>query len=68
MESVSGAISNILRLNPLKYYIDYFRAVLIKGEIPGLQENLMCILFSFAALALGILVFRKRQDKFILYV
>ncbi len=68
MESISGTISNILRLNPLKYYIDYFRAVLIQGRIPGLEENLMCILFSVAALALGILVFRKRQDKFILYI
>ena len=68
LETLPEWLRSILRINPLTHYIDYFRAVLIQGRVPGLQENLTCILFSFAALALGILTFRKRQDKFILYI
>ncbi len=68
LETLPEWLRSILRINPLTHYIDYFRAVLIQGRVPGLQENLTCILFSVAALALGIMTFRKRQDKFILYI
>lgn len=68
LELVPDWLGNILRLNPLSYYINYFRAVLINGTVPGLHDNLMCIMFSLAALAVGLLAFRKRQDKFILYI
>lgn len=68
LETLPEWLRSILRINPLTHYIDYFRAVLIQGRIPGLEENLICILFSLAALGLGIVTFRKRQDKFILYI
>lgn len=68
LETLPEWLRGILRINPLTHYIDYFRAVLIQGRVPGLEENLTCILFSAAALALGIMTFRKRQDKFILYI
>ena len=68
LETLPAWLVNILRINPLTYYIDYFRCVLIKGTLPTLEQNLMCILFSLAALAVGLLTFRKRQDKFILHI
>lgn len=68
LETLPDWLVNLLRINPLTYYIDYFRCVLIKGQLPTLEQNLMCILFALAALAVGLLTFRKRQDKFILYI
>ncbi len=68
MEALPDWLKNILRINPLTYYIDYFRCVLIKGQLPTLEMNLMCILFSLAALAVGLIAFRKRQDRFILFI
>ncbi len=68
LETLPEWLRNILRINPLTYYIDYFRCVLIKGTLPTLEQNLMCILFALAALAVGLLAFRKKQDKFILHI
>ncbi len=68
LETLPAWLQNVLRINPLTYYIDYFRCVLIKGSLPTLEQNLMCILFSLAALAVGLIAFRKRQDRFILFI
>ncbi len=59
---------NILSLNPLTHYIDYFRNVMIYGRVPSLEENLLCILFSVSSLLLGVVIFRKKQDKFLLHI
>ncbi len=68
LDNLSPALKNVLRINPLTHYIDYFRCVLIKGELPTLEQNVMCVLFSLAALGIGLIAFRKKQDKFILYI
>lgn len=61
-------LADIIRLNPLTHYIDYFRNIMIYGKMPGLEENLICIFFSLAMLLFGIAVFRKKQDKFLLHI
>lgn len=61
-------LRGIIRINPLYHYIDYFRNVMIYGRIPGLAENLICLLYSVAILLVGIVIFRKSQDKFVLYI
>ncbi len=68
LETLPAKLVSILRINPLTYYIDYFRCVLIRGSLPTVKDNLMCILFSLAALSVGLLAFRKKQDKFILHI
>ncbi len=61
-------LASFMRFNPLYHYVTYFRDVLLYGRIPSLAENLTCILFSVLFLLLGITVFRKNQDKFILHI
>ena len=63
-----GPIASIVRFNPLFHYIEYFRDVMIRGSVPGLYENLICLLFSFLFLAVGIAVFRRAQNKFVLHL
>ncbi len=65
---VPSWLGNIIKLNPLYYYIDYFRNVMIYGTVPGFTENLICIFYAVAVFLLGVVVFRKSQDKFILYI
>ena len=57
-----------MKINPLYHYITYFRAVVIDGVVPGLQDNMICIFSALAFLILGALIFKKNQDKFILYI
>ena len=35
---------------------------------PGLQENLICLGMALITFAIGLLVFKKSEKKFILYV
>lgn len=58
----------IMQFNPMYYYVTYFREIAMYGATPGLMENLICFGCGAVALLVGILVFRKQQKKFILYV
>ena len=58
----------ILQLNPLYHIVEMFRGLVMYGAIPSLQSNLICGVFSLTAFMLGLYVFYKQQDKFILYI
>lgn len=61
-------IKMVIYYNPLYYYVTYLRMLVIDGEIPGMEINVICICFSFLFLLIGLLIFKKNQDKFILYI
>lgn len=54
--------------NPMYYYVKYFRDLVLNGIIPGFSDNLLCFLMGFVMLILGLILFYKKQDKFILYI
>lgn len=58
----------ILKFNPLYHYITYFREVAVIGRLPGLEMNLICIFSALLFLVIGLIIFRKSQDRFILYI
>lgn len=58
----------ILKLNPLYYYITFMRTCIIDGVSPAFTMYAACFVCSALMLAIGALVFRKNQDKFILYL
>ncbi len=59
---------NIIRLNPMYYFVTYFRDVVTNGTVPGLKTNLLCMGISLLFLVLGLWVFKKKQDRFILFI
>jgi ABC-2 type transport system permease protein len=61
-------LQSIIRFNPLYHYLTYFRNVMIYGTVPSLTDNLICFGFSLIFLLVGITVFRKNQDKFVLHI
>lgn len=58
----------IEQFNPMYHYVTYFRDIVLWGVNPGLQENLICLGFAVVTFAVGFLVFKKLQKRFILYV
>ena len=56
------------QFNPMYHYVTYFRDIVLWGVSPGLQENLICLGFAGITFAVGFLVFKKLQKRFILYV
>lgn len=58
----------IMQYNPMYHYVSYFRDLILNGTVPGLQENFLCLGMAVAAFAIGLLIFKKTEKKFILYV
>lgn len=54
--------------NPLLHILNYFRDILLYDKIPGVSDTLLCCEISFGALILGLIVFKRLQKQFLLYV
>ena len=67
-EMMAGVVQQLIHINPLYWYITAFRSCVLWGE--GLTPNMLivCALCAVCSLALGVWVFRKNQDKFVLYM
>lgn len=61
-------VRELLVYNPLCSYLEFFRKIMLYGVWPSAGEHLMCAGFSLAALLFGLYIFKKKQDKFILYI
>lgn len=58
----------IVKANPLVYMVQYFRECVLYGNIPSLSLNITCLLFGIVSVIIGLYVFYKSQDRFILYI
>ncbi len=58
----------LMQYNPMYHYVSYFRDLILNGTVPGLQENLLCLGMAVVAFAIGLIIFKKTEKKFILYV
>ena len=68
MDSIPDWLEPIYGFNPLFHFITYFREVAIWGTVPDLWSNMVCIGFALASLCIGVYVFMKKQDRYILYL
>ncbi|MDR2671962.1 MAG: ABC transporter permease [Coriobacteriales bacterium] len=57
-----------MQFNPMYQYVTYFREIVLWGATPSFTSNLVCLGMALVTLAIGIVVFRKLQGRFILYV
>lgn len=57
----------IISLNPLYHMVECFRTCVIYGGVPTLWQNLVCLLLAVLSLGIGLFVFVREQDRFILY-
>ena len=58
----------VIKLNPIYYFVTDLRKVMILGEIITLKSLIIESFSCFFVLILGILLFKKAQDKFILHI
>lgn len=58
----------VFRMNPLYQYITFARTCIIDGVSPSPISYLWCILTALVAFIVGVAVFRKNQDRFVMYL
>lgn len=65
---VPDYVKSIIYSNPMYYYVEAFRDIVLYNQLPDLQTNLMCSLFAITSLTLGLFIFYKNQHKFVLHI
>lgn len=68
ISSIPVAFLPIFSANPLFHYIQFFRDLTFYGNLPSLNDHLICGGLAIVMFALGMFVFYRNQNKFILYM
>ena len=68
VSALPEAAQRIVMMNPLYYYVTFVRTCIIDGVSPEPVMYAQCLLYAIAALVIGAWVFKKNQDKFVLYL
>lgn len=58
----------IQTMNPMYHMITFIRTLLIKGVSPDPLEYAYCLGFALVSCLVGAFIFKKTQDKFVLYI
>ena len=61
-------IKRIVLLNPITNYLVMFRDVMLNNSFPEMSYVVIGVIEAVVALALGLYVFYKNQDEFILNI
>lgn len=65
---IPAAWQPIFRLNPMFQFIDFLRTIILQGAWPSWGQWGACMLCAALPLALGLLVFRRNEHKFVFHL
>lgn len=65
---LNSTFATILKCNPLYQYINFARTIILYGRCPTIGQFAMSLGSALLFLMIGIITFRKNQDKFIYYM
>ncbi len=69
MEGTAGEmLRRFIGFNPLYWYIKGFRMTVLDGKVLDFNTVWVCAACALVALVVGLVVFRRQQDKFILHI
>lgn len=68
VDMLPDGIMGVVTHNPLYYFITFFRSVVMDGAVPDAGIWIGCAVSAAVSLLLGLVVFRKLQKNFILYI
>ena len=68
VDNFSPKIQSFFHINPVYVYIRYFRIVVIDGRFPSLEMNVLALCYAFFTFAIGALVYKRYNHKFIYYI
>ena len=61
-------VERLFLLNPIYVYIKYFRLTVINGAVPSPAFHLLCAGYAAVAFVIGIIFYKRFNDKFLYYV
>ena len=61
-------MQKLFLLNPVYVYIKYFRLIVIDNSIPSVQFHLLALGYAILTFAVGAVIYKKCNHKFLYYV
>lgn len=58
----------LMKCNPMYQYVNFARVILLNNQVPTAGQFFLTFLCSALMLVIGLLFFRRQQDKFIYYI
>ena len=68
VDGLPDVIQRLFHLNPVFVYIKYFRIIVIDGGIPSVWMHLMAVGYAAIFFAIGALIYKRYNHKFLYYV
>ena len=68
VDILQGWMMAIMQWNPMYYFVNFFREIALWGTTPSLSEFGILVACAVGFFAIGLLIFRTNEKKFILYV
>lgn len=65
---IPAAWQGIFRLNPMFQLIDFLRTIVLQGAWPTAGQWGACLLCAAVPLALGVVIFRRTEDRFVFHL
>lgn len=65
---VPGNFRIFIEWNPLYQFIIFFREIILEGQFPNLEMNILCLIIASVSAIMGMCIFAKMQDHFILHI
>lgn len=65
---IPAAFRTVYHMNPLYQIVYFMRCITVGGVSPTPLTYLYCCLAAFIPLGLGLYIFRKQQDRFVIYL
>ncbi|WP_072729015.1 ABC transporter permease [Paenibacillus sp. NAIST15-1] len=63
-----SSIMSIIKFNPMYHFIRFIRVIILNNGFPDPKAWLLCAVFAVGSLLIGIFVFNRSQNKFILHL
>ncbi len=67
-EILTQWVLSLEKFNPMFHFVNYIRELLLYQRLPSLKLNLACAACGVVMLLLGLLVFKKSEHRFILFI
>ncbi len=61
-------IREIMKINPMYHFLTVFRSLVMLGTVPGVDAWRGCVLASLGSLIIGLVLFHRLQNNFILHI
>ncbi len=61
-------MKTVIQINPLYWFVSLFRQLVWVGKAPTAQMWLLPAAWAVVLLVLGVIIFKRNQDRFILYI